>query len=55
MDNYWESMGEKRFGGKYVGEKEFGEKYMGDIIVIPIQVLPSGRFTFDLHNSVYII
>jgi len=28
---------------------------MGDIIVIPIQVLPPGRFTFDLHNTVYII
>ena len=54
MDNYWESMG-KRFGVKYVGEKRFGEKYVGDIIVIPIQVLPPGRFTFDLHNSVYII
>jgi hypothetical protein len=38
-----------------MGKKEFGEKYMGDIIVIPIQVLPPGRFTFDLHNSVYII
>ena len=35
--------------------KEFGGKYVGDIIVIPIQVLPPGRFTFDLHNSVYII
>ena len=42
MDNYWESMGEKRFGGKYVG----------DIIVIPIQVLPPGRFTFDVDNFV---
>ena len=55
MDNYWEGMGEKRFEGKYVGEKEFEGKYMGDIIVIPIQVPPPGRFTFDLHNSVYII
>ena len=54
MDNYWESMG-KRFEGKYMGEKRFGGKYVGDIIVIPIQVLPPGRFTFDLHNSVYII
>jgi len=44
--------GKKRFGGKYVGEKEFEEKYMGDIIVIPIQVLPSGRFTFDVDNFV---
>ena len=54
MDNYWESMG-KRFEGKYMGEKGFEVKYVGDIIVIPIQVLPPGRFTFDLHNSVYII
>ena len=46
---------EKGFGGKYMGEKRFGEKYVGDIIAIPIQVLPPGRFTFDLHNSVYII
>ena len=45
----------KGFGVKYVGEKRFGEKYVGDIVVIPIQVLPFGRFTFDLHNSVYII
>jgi len=47
--------GEKEFRGKYMGEKRFGGKYVGDIIVIPIQVLPPGRFTFDLHNSVYII
>lgn len=45
----------KGFEGKYMGEKRFGGKYVGDIIVIPIQVLPPGRFTFDLHNSVYII
>ena len=51
MDNYWESM-EKRFGGKYMGEKRFGGKYVGDIIVIPIQVLPLGRFTFDVDNFV---
>tara|TARA_R100001230_G_C5679499_1_gene185938 strand:- start:1342 stop:1467 length:126 start_codon:yes stop_codon:yes gene_type:complete len=38
-----------------MGEKRFGEKYVGDIIAIPIQVLPPGRFTFDLHNLVYII
>jgi hypothetical protein len=35
-----------------MGKKEFGEKYMGDIIVIPIQVLPFGRFTFDVDNFV---
>ena len=49
MDNYWENM-EKRFGRKYMGEKEFGRKYVGDIIVIPIQVPPPGRFTFDVDN-----
>ncbi len=38
---------EKGFGGK-----RFGEKYVGDIIVIPIQVLPPGRFTFDVDNFV---
>ncbi len=48
-------MGEKEFGEKYMGEKRFGRKYVGDIIAIPIQALPPGRFTFDLHNSVYII
>ncbi len=32
--------------------KEFGGKYVGDIIVIPIQVLPPGRFTFDVDNFV---
>ena len=51
MDNYWENM-EKRFGGKYMGEKRFGGKYVGDIIVIPIQVLPPGRFPFDVDNFV---
>ena len=35
-----------------MGEKEFGGKYVGDIIVIPIQVLPPGRFTFDVDNFV---
>jgi len=35
-----------------VGEKEFGGKYVGDIIVIPIQVPPPGRFTFDVNNFV---
>ena len=43
---------EKRFGVKYMGEKGFGGKYVGDIIVIPIQVLPPGRFTFDVDNFV---
>ena len=32
--------------------KEFGGKYVGDIIVIPIQVLPLGRFTFNVDNFV---
>lgn len=35
-----------------MGEKEFGGKYVGDIIVIPIQVPPPGRFTFDVNNFV---
>ena len=43
---------EKKFEGKYMGEKRFGGKYVGDIIVIPIQVLPLGRFTFDVDNFV---
>ena len=45
-------MGGKEFRGKYMGEKRFGGKYVGDIIVIPIQVLPPGRFTFDVDNFV---
>ena len=35
-----------------MGEKKFGGKYVGDIIVIPIQVPPPGRFTFDVDNFV---
>ena len=43
---------EEKFRGKYMGEKGFEVKYVGDIIVIPIQVLPPGRFTFDVDNFV---